>query len=287
MGSIGMFKLPYALNKPYHQLPKLFDEKNTQLAEEFAASHLGTYLMNKENHSVSEWFINPNDKNKGADVIGKIDGITKGIQITQFVLNNYLSRFNQAKKLCLSISEDIARIYNPSIKINVQIFGADKRKDIIPVANSKTFKKLAKIIAEKIEENIKKIINNEDDLIFPVGDKDLEKITPGFHLQQIPPLHYSSYFGCGNIFIDYGFDDIFIAEGDLQKEAERIYEKKNGGKSEILLIWSETKQLMDKGNEACEILRQVFHQTTFESIYFMSFDNVKGFQNKIYMIKIK
>jgi hypothetical protein len=143
------------------------------------------------------------------------------------------------------------------------------------------------VIAEKIEENINTISNSDEFLIFPIGDKNLEKITPGFNIQRIPPMHYSSYFGCGNIFVDYGFDDIFIAEGDLKKEAERIYEKKNGGKSEILLIWAEVKQLMGKGNEACDKLRQVFYQTTFESIYFMGFDNIQGMQNQIYMIKIK
>jgi len=50
-----------------------------------------------------------------------IDGKLVGVQVTQFVLNDYLFKFNQAKRICRKLSKFISDEFLPPIKINIQI----------------------------------------------------------------------------------------------------------------------------------------------------------------------
>ena len=76
-------------------------------------------------------------------------------------MREYLSRFNQAKRVCEKLSGYISNIYKPPIKINIQI-STPWNSDEVPKARDKKYKNLAKEIANKISENIETLTSKNE-----------------------------------------------------------------------------------------------------------------------------
>lgn len=270
-----MFKLPYSRSLPYHRLPKWFNEADTKEVEALLAEIYALYLERELKKKATDIKLSEDDSHKKPDVYITINDNIKGIQITQFMLNNYLSRFNQSRKLCERMSKNISNIVKPEIKINIQVFSPSKRKDIVPQSSKKTFSKLANLIASKISENTDFLKSNNKYLNFHISDKKLTDIAVGFNLYPVPNDCHSNYYGSNGIYIDYRFDDIYISKNDILNEVDKVYNSKNNGKAEILLIWADQKQLMDKYYEIRDALKEKFQSnTTFETVCFMSFYNL-------------
>ena len=277
----GNFKLPYSLNGPSHDREKLVDENDTKKVERLIGHIFIGYLRKIENKKISHFFPNDEDGHKNPDLFLSTEGKHIGVQVTQFVIRDYLARFNQAKNICEKLSKFISDVYKPPIKINIQIC-TPWDSDEIPKGREKLYKRLAKSIAENIEKNIGQLKSKNEFLNFDLSRTDFKDIAESYNLLPVPNQHISSYFGGNNIFIDYGFDYVVIHEEDIQESANKIYESKNGGNSEILVIWGDEMQFHNTTPHIITALEKEFKNTSFESVYFFGLYNIKEGKEKRY-----
>ncbi len=271
---IGQFKLPYSLNGPAHNRPKWFDEKDTKQVEYIIGHLFVNYLRQVEKKKVIDFSPNEDDGHKNPDLYVNTDGRLIGVQVTQFVIRDYLSRFNQAKNICEKLSAFISDIYKPPIKINIQIC-SPWDSDEIPKGREKLYKRMSKEIANSIEKNIGQLTSKNEFLNFNLSRTDFKDIAESYNLLPVPSHHQSNYFGSNNIYIDYGFDYVVIFEEDIKESAQKIYEDKNLGNSEILVIWGDQNQFLNTDEHIIKALEEKFTSTSFTSVYYLGFHNLK------------
>jgi hypothetical protein len=277
---IGGFKLPFSLNGPSYFQPKWVDEKETLMVESLIGQLFIKYLREEEKRNALYFLHNENDSHKNPDLFVYIDGKVFGAQVTQFVLREYLIRFNQAKRICEKLSGFISDNYTPQIKINIQIC-TPWHSDNVPKAPIKKYKKLSKVIADTILENIDRLTSESKYLNFNLNNTDFKDIADGFNLYPIPNSHKSNFFGKNNIYIDYGFDNILIFEEDIKETTDKVYNDKNNGNSEILIIWGDERQFMNTEKNIIKALKEKFENTTFDLVYFMTFANFLEIQDRV------
>lgn len=284
---IGRFKLPFSLNGALENQPKWVDEKETEKVENLIGHLFTRYLREVEKRKVLYFSPNTKDDHKNPDLLIHLDGKLYGIQVTQFVLREYLSRFNQAKRICEKISGYISDIYKPPIQINIQI-STPWDSDDVPKAPAKKYKKLGKVIADKISENIETLKTKNEYLNFYLNKTEFKDIAEDFNLYPIPKGNKSNFFGANNIYIDYGFDDVLIFKEDIEQTADKVFRDKNNGNSEILIVWGDERQFMNTEKHIIKALTERFADTTFESVYFISFVNFLDIQDRVISVdKIK
>lgn len=277
---IGGFKLPYSLNGSLLDKPKWVEEKETVKVENLIGHLFINYLREIEKRKVLYFSPNEKDDHKNPDLNVHLDGELIGVQVTQFVLSEYLSKFNQAKRICEKISKFVSNNYQPPIKINVQIC-TPWESDKIPKAREKKYKKLSTKIATKIKENIDLLKTENKYLNFDLDKSDFGDIADNFNLYPIPSNYKSNYFGDNNVYIDYGFDNILIFEEDIKQTTEKVYNDKNEGNSEILIIWGDKRQFMNTEKKIIKSLKDKFKNTTFDLVYFLTFENVLDIKDKV------
>lgn len=280
---IGSFKLPFSLNGSSYNKSKWVNENDTEGVENLIGHLFVKYLREVENRKVLYFSPNSKDDHKNPDLFVHLDGKLVGVQVTQFVLREYLSRFNQAKRICEKISNFISGNYNPPIKINVQI-STPWESDDVPKAPIKKYKKLSRIIANSILENIESLTSQNNYLNFDLSKTDFKDIAEGYNLYPIPNNNQSNYFGDNNIYIDYGFDHINIFEEDIEQAAQKIFDDKNNGKSEILLIWGDEQQFMNTEITIIKFLKDRFVNISFDLVYFITFSNLLEIEDRVIYI---
>jgi len=279
---IGGFKLPYSLNGSSHNQPKWVNEKDTLKVESLIGQLFTKYVREEEKRKVLYFSHNEKDDHKNPDLFIHIDGKVFGVQVTQFVLREYLTRFNQAKGICEKLSDFISNSYKPPIKINIQICTPWESDEVPkPKKPTKKYKKLAKVIAESISENIEKLTSENKYLNFNLNKTDFKDIADDYNLYPIPNNRQSNFFGDNNIYVDYGFDDILIFEEDIIKTVKKVYNDKNNGNSEILIIWGDERQFMKTESRIIKVLKEKFMDSTFDFVYFMSFANFLEIQDRV------
>jgi len=284
---IGGFKLPYSLNEASYKKPKWVNENDTEKVENLIGHLFTNHLREVEKRKVLYFSPNPKDDHKNPDLLLHLDGKLLGVQVTQFVLREYLSRFNQAKRICEKISGFISDYYKPPIKINTQI-STPWDSDDVPKSSIKNYKKLSKVIAKSISENIETLTSENKYLNFNLNKTEFKDIADHYNLYPIPNNRQSNYFGDNNVYVDYGIDDILIFEEDIIKTVDKVYNDKNKGNSEMLIVWGDERQFMNTEIKIIEALKEKFKDTTFDSVYFMSFENFLEIQDRvIYVDRIK
>ena len=158
---IGMFKLPYSLNPPYHSYEDLIQNDNR-----FEEIVVGGFLLSYMNVFEKKWAnkLSPStdDSNKGPDLIASINSELKGIQVTRLVLNDYISRFNKSKNTCEYISQEIQKYVTPSFKVNGQLWVSHRDNDFVPEMTKREFRKIANLVAQRLAENIDTIKKRMD-----------------------------------------------------------------------------------------------------------------------------
>lgn len=279
---IGGFKLPYSLNGPSHKKSKWVDENDNKKVENLTGRLFVDYLRHVEKRDVLYFSQNENDSNKNPDIFIHLDGKVQSAQITQIVLNDYLKKFNQTKKLCEKISNLIVDIYKPPIKINVQIYPPWQTENPIK-SSGKVHKQAAKIIANSISQNIEELKSVNKFLNFDFDKTIFGNFADCFNLLPVPDVHQSNYFGDNNVYIDYEFDDIKISQEDIKNSVNKVFSDKEGGNSDILLIWGDQNHFMGTEFLIFEMLKKKFNKTSFKSVYFLFFKNTADIESrKIY-----
>ncbi|WP_439185792.1 hypothetical protein [Carboxylicivirga taeanensis] len=281
---IGSFKTQYSLNEPIYKKAKWVDESNTKETEVHVGHLFIQYLREIEKKEVMYFSHNPDDDHKNPDIFVHLDGKQRTVQITQFVISDYLSKVNQARQTCEKLSDLISKIYKPPIKVNIQIC-TPWSSDEIPQGRKNVYKKLAKVIAKSISENIEKLTAKNEYLNFHLDKTDFSSIAENYNLYPVPENYHSNFYGSNNIYIDYGFDNINIFEEDIATEVNRIFNKKNDGKSEILVIWGDANHFMNTESIIIEYLQKKFKSSSFKYVYFLTFHNVLDIEKRVIRCK--
>lgn len=279
----GSFKLSYSRGLPSYMAPKVFTTQKTE--EYFVTSLYAHHLLYNGFPSIGVEVCN-DDSNKKADSIVKFEnGKTIKIQVTRFTLTEYLNRRKIAENKVEKIIKEINKIEKIDIPVNVT-FHALGQKNQLP-NSTKINREIAKLIVETISlkrnelETPGKFINEE------IKNEKLKKYCSVITLQRIPQEHYSNFYGRDNVFIDMDFDNISFTQKDIDEESENIFNKKNNGESQVLLIWADTFEILYDIKPFCESLEKQFMESSFEEVYFLKFYNRLNFTGQIEIAQLK
>ncbi len=271
----GNLKFPYHRGIPSYQIPKLID--GSKKRKEFIIAHLlANRLLFHENRDVQKIEINPDDSNKKPDILINVDNKEIGIQITQISFTEYVKRKKLAIKKSFEIVDELLKIL-PSLpfKLNIYLHPPNLDDNWIPSNKKIINNKLIIELADIISSNINNISQPREKKIINVTDLVLKKNVGTITLEHVPDEFNSEFPGKNNIFVNYEFDYVRFSTKDIRDEVQKLYERKNEGKSSILLIWADNFEIRNKGELIAEEIKKVFSKSTFEEIYFIFFDNRK------------
>ncbi len=260
--------IAFGRNMPEYLVPRIL---TTSKQEEFYVSMLYANLLVYNKYSVIGVEVCEDDSNKGADVIIKTDKGEVTVQVTRFTLSEYLHRKNVARKRTESIVSNILNHINPSIPVNITLNRVDRTT--APKTNKKFDLHLGEYVANCLKDNMDAIMQSDGFVNCPVKDPKINKEIPLITFQKIPVGFYSNFFGRNNVYLDCDFDSIGFDPEDIIKEAENIYNKKNGGKSKVLIVWAENFEILYMHKEVIDELKKAFQITTFDEVIFFSFFN--------------
>ncbi len=268
-GSLGSFKFGYSRGLPSYMAPKLLTNKKT--AEYFVASLYAQFLF-YDKIPIIGVEVCEDDSNKGPDAVIKIlNSKSQSIQITRFTITEYLKRRKISEQKVGKLVDRILKLIAIESPVNVIIHSHKPFK--IPINSQKIEATLSNFIAKSILDNKATLLSSKEYIYCPVTDERLLSFTPMVCLQSVPKDCHSNFFGRGNIFIDFDFDNVHFSNSDIEKECLDIYIKKNGGKASILLIWADTFEILYDPKNIIEKLKAQFDHSSFEKVFFLNFYN--------------
>lgn len=260
--------------------------KEKQKAE-FAVTMLFSQILLGKGHVITKIELNKNDENKGADTIITLDGVDKGIQLTKFVPDDYLRRQDVGPKRSYQLASLIqSKIKKIHFKINIYIYPPDRKS--IPRNKAKLDLKLADFISRKIEEYKEEIEGSTRPVFISVEDTKLSEIAKVITLNYIPPNRQSTFPGKENVYVSFEFDANSFDSEQVTREVGQIFQRKDGGEADFLLIWADRSDLIHQEEEIFSIIKKKFMMSTFEQIYFLAFfDREDLFASSILIYEVK
>lgn len=280
--NLGTMKLMVSAT-PAHPNPNVIPKDKRK--SEFAVTLIFAQLLMANGYSVTKIELNENDENKGADSIVKVNGNVKGIQITKLVLNEILTRRNVSIKKSLDIAKIITENLDIDFKLNVMIYPPNLNRNEMPPNKPKLIKKLAEEIKKSIKLNLDNLKTSPDAIFVELENDSLDKMASIITLNPIPKGLYSVFPGIKNIFVNYEFDNNFFNYEDAKNEIDLIFQRKNNGKADYLLIWADVFDLIYKQDVFFNLIQKKFEYSSFEEIFFLTFFDRKDLFNKSIQIK--
>lgn len=268
VNKIGSFKLGYTWGVPSHLVPKIFDNKKD---EEYFVTSLYAGGLCRSKVKVIDWEVCGDDSNKGPDTILRYDGGEVSIQITRFTLTKFIQRRKVAEKRVHGLIDEIFRVVRPRFPVNITVTTPDMSR--LPIYKPMLDKALASEIASVLKLNLPKMEYSRDPVQHVFASADARKIAITMMIERIPNGAYSNFFGKQNLFINYDFDNVGYTKEDLEYEANEIFAKKNNGKADVLIIWSEAFETLYNHEQFADVLRKYCSNSTFGQILFFSFYN--------------
>lgn len=266
--------------------PALTGDKQSK---EFVLTMVFAHALHYNGVKITKIEVNEDDSHGKPDTIIVANGEEVKIQLTKISMNDPLRRMNiaerQTNELLNLISEEID-IPKP---INVYIYLNSNNKNAIPKGNQKEKKKLAQLIAAKIEEERENIFGENPKFVgFAVEDSELKKLANSITINPVNAGYFSTFKGRNGIHINYEFDIHDWNEEDLDREIERIVKSKETGQQDLLLIWADRFELLYQDEEVSRVLVERFSKTSFKDVYFLAiFDRVDMFVESWRIRKIK
>ena len=266
------FGFPFSLN-PYYRDPEPIPT-GTKEGEFVIATHFIGMLQ--DYRDIIKFAVNNDDADKGADVYIVEDDRKIGIQIGRLTFNNFPQRKIISRNQGLKFAE---LIYNQFPVDNHQVLVRimPKEPHRVPMDKLKHRQK------ERIQSKLLEVVVNFLKESIPVLEAGKEKFTQlwiqdrglrdyflSIDIQFIPPKYYSHLPGYKDIYVDYYFCNSFYNDEDVQKILDRMYKQKNGGSSEILILWSNDYEIFDS-KSLVEAIKKRFNETTFTEIFYMTF----------------
>lgn len=282
-GRKGSFKFPYSRGLPSYMAPKVFTTQKTE--EYFVTTLYAQHLLYNRIPTIGVE-VCEDDSNKKADSIVKLEnGKIIKVQVTRFTLTEYLNRRKIAENKVEKIIKEINKIKKIDIPVNIT-FNAHKYTKLLP-NSSKIYRAVAKLIVETISMKKNELEKPGVFINEVVNDENLKEYLPLITLQRIPPGNYSNYFGRDNVFIDLDFNNITFTQKDIDEESLNIFNKKNNGEAEVLLIWADTFETLYDIKPFGESLEKQFEKSSFEEVYFLKFYNRLEFTGQIEIAQLK
>jgi len=242
-------------------------------------------LLKNALEEITEITLSDDDSNKGSDTKCIWNGKEKGIQVTRFAISNSRSTAIVAQKLSIKILKNIYPRLNPKYRTIISFDSIFDDSNEIVKLKKKKLEKLCNFIVEKVS-NHKHIHAGKKGWMysmFPYPIEVPEFLKPevtSILIQHPPDNHFFIYLpGKDKIWINWNFDRRTIDENIVETESKSIFEKKNEGKSEILLIWCNGDEVFFRINEIRTQLEFEFQRTTFEYVFLIVFPDRDGFQS--------
>ena len=272
----GTFKFQYSNHFPVHPNPG-FIPKDKRLAEQILGYYFCEFRKKDFGKQISNFSINNDDTNKQPDVLFIEDGAHKGLQITQLQFIIHQTRKAVARQKSKELADQIAQRVSLPRQIIINIFPCSS-KDNIPLMNvrkgkSKIEKLLVDFILTALKNNMSVSMNHVDPIWIRV---DHPKLSPHFKnivLNPVPRDGFPRFYGNKNVFVNYDFDDVSFSEQDMEAEIKDIYQKKNGGSAEYLLIWADDFEMAAQKKKIAETIYKQFFDSSFDEVFLMTFEN--------------
>ncbi|MFN0215831.1 MAG: hypothetical protein ACKVT2_16350 [Saprospiraceae bacterium] len=271
---------------PPEPIPKVMPSDKRKA--EFALTMLFGQLLLANGHEITKIAINENDADKGADTIIRIDGVDKGIQITKLILNDLLKRKDVGLKRSYKISELITENFDIDFKLNIFIYPPNHNKNVIPKNRAKLDSELASMIRNSIQENIGALKHSTDAIFISVEKETIKEIASTISLNPIPNGHYPIFPGQKNVYVNYEIDNNFFTHEEVVTAVNTIFDRKNNGKSEFLLIWADRSEILSQDEQIFELIESKFSNCSFEEVFFLTFyDRADLFRKTIRIKNVK
>lgn len=108
-----------------------------------------------------------------------------------------------------------------------------------------------------------------------------------FDIYPVPDEFFANAWGYENIFIEYDFAGSTYNEADEDIAIHTLFDKKNGGSSDTLLIWCNSFELQNDQRIANKVMAK-FSDSSFQKVYLMTFrDNREGFMKSLKLWSLK
>lgn len=268
-GSKGSFKMPYSFGMPSYLAPKIF---TTQKTEEYFITSLYSQHLLYRKIPVIGVDVCEDDSNKKPDSLVKLEnGKIIEVQVTRFTLTDYLNRRKISENKVEKIIKEINKLEKIKFPVNIT-FHTHKDTNLLP-NSQKIYRAVAKTIIDTISKKTVELKEPSKFINETVKDKKLIKYIPVITLQRLPAGSYSNFFGRDNVFIDLDFDNVLFTKSDIEKECLKIYNRKNNGQSNVLLIWADTFEVLYDAKPIGQTLENQFEKSSFDEVYFFKFFN--------------
>lgn len=283
---IGMIKFQSTFASQGSFIKKVIPGEKRQ-AEFYLSILFAQYLL-FNNTIIDKIELNKQDENKGADINARINGKDIGIQLTRLVPDDYLSRRNAAFEKSFLLARDIAQRLTVNFQVNINIFPKNASSKKIPSRDLKSNNSLV----DEIVQNLKtEIDNNRLESNFTnkaVINKEAQKIAKSYSFYKIPSGQFSTFPGINNIHVNFDFDSIHITNSELSRQIDKIYENKNQGSAELLIIWADQHEILEQVKEVADLIKVKFSESSFSEVYFMTFlDRIDLFRDSLKINKLK
>jgi hypothetical protein len=271
----GTFKFQYSRRVPVKKDP--FIPKDKRIAEEMVAYFFSQTLLGNYYRNIGSVKRVEDDANKNADMLMLEDQQWKGIQITQLQFTNYIGRKAISERMNTSIATAISRLVSPPNKVIVNIFPVATKGEIplseVGKGKDAIFDRLEKFAADALKKNATGLTDPNYPVWISVDDDKLKPHLRTICLNPVPPDGFPRFPGVGNVFVNYDQDDVAYNEDDITSSVTEIYNKKEGGKAEILLIWADEFDLGVVERKVAEQIQRKFTTSSFAEVYLMTFTN--------------
>lgn len=245
------------------------------------------YLLN-EKRSIDKIESNLHDENKKPDILTRINGEQKGIQITKLLFNDLETRKQVAEKKSFELIELLNEKIKIDFKLNINIHPPKLYQNFIPKKNKKLYNLLIEEIIILIEKNKERLTKDSTFITEIIKNSRLNEIALSITLFSNSKDLYSPFIGKNNINVNYEFDNVFFDTKEMEDEIDTIYKRKNNGFAEILIIWANQDDLLHQEKLIVNCMKDKFKTTSFEEVYFMFFyDRQDLFKNEIGIERIK
>ncbi len=269
-GNKGKFGFPFS--RTYYREPEIIPKDKRK--GEFA---VGMYFaqMILPYRKVEGVRLNQDDSDKGADLILFQDGREVPIQVTRLTFNNFSERKAIVKSKSLKFAEQIHQKVQPPFRVLIRIMPNEIYKAPLSSLKKRGRENLEQKLLDNINDFLIKSIpqlqaNPEIYTQHWFNGSELSKYFSSIDIQQIPAGFYAHVPGFENIFIDYYAYNSGYNESDIKQTLNKIYDAKNNGRSEILIIWANDYELFERQKIADGLVER-FADSSFKEVYFMTF----------------
>lgn len=285
------FKFPYSRGRLV--LEPEFIPKEKQPQELVLGMYFSQVLMYRLKRNIQGIRLAPKEieKDKGADIIVTEDGIDHYIQLSRLTFTNYERRKHVAKQQSISFAESVFKsVPKFSFEIVIKIFPKNKHK--VPLSNFTSRVRrnienaLLLAITKVIHDNVHKVTKRER-LQVDLSKDQLGLYFYAFDVYPVPDGFFANAWGYESIFIEYDFAGSTYNETDEDLAIQSLFDKKNSGKADTLLIWCNSFELQNDQRIANKAMAQ-FASSTFQKVYLMTFrDHWEGFMKSLQLWPLK